>query len=76
MLLFKSRINATKVIKKIIKEIESAFDFINENRYVATVELRLSIDDFIELTFAQFQDMLIQKEYKELIELYLNGDEE
>ena len=39
-------------------------EYIEDNSSIAYIELGLKFNDFIDLTFAEYQDMIIYNEYK------------
>ena len=43
-------------------------EFVEDNSYIALVEFGLRYDEFVDMTFAEYQDMVIYKNYKRVIE--------
>lgn len=43
-------------------------EYVEDNSSIAYVELGLKFDEFIDLTFAQYQDMMIYNSYKKTVE--------
>lgn len=42
-------------------------EYVEDNAFIAYVELGLKFEDFIDLTFAQYQDMIIYNNYKKTL---------
>lgn len=43
-------------------------EFVRDNFYVALVEFGLKYDEFVELTFAEYQDIVIYKNFSKIVE--------
>lgn len=43
-------------------------EYVEDNSSIAYVELGLKFDDFIDITFAEYQDMMIYNNYKKTVE--------